>query len=200
MQCVYFYARQHFLSKIFQSCFVVNNDPVSKRSTFIIDEASFVALYNRYWYDALSLARQLIQDDFVAEDIVQNIFISLWKRKDSLRIDQPVGHYIKRSVKFAVAAYIRDRSKKETIPLASLPDVVHTTTDAPLLHRELLSKLTGFIEQLPDQNQKVYHMRFNHALNNPQIASLLGISEKTVRNQLSLALRRIRAYLIKEGY
>lgn len=177
-----------------------NNDPVSKRATFVIDEASFVALYNRYWYESLSFARQLIQDDFVAEDIVQNIFISLWRRKDSLQIDQPVAHYIRRAVKFSVAAYIRDQSRKETIPLSSLEDAVHTDADAPLLYRELLNKLTGFIDQLPDQNQKVYHMRFHHALDNPQIADLLGISEKTVRNQLSLALRRIRAYLVKEGY
>lgn len=179
---------------------MLNNDPVSKRSPFIIDEASFVALYNRYWYDALSLARQLIQDDFIAEDIVQNIFISLWKRKASLQIDQPVAHYIKRAVKFAVAAYIRDQSRKETIPLSSLEDAIHADADAPLLHRELLHKLMRFIGQLPDQNRKVYHMRFNHALDNPQIATLLGISEKTVRNQLSLALSKIRAYLVEEGY
>lgn len=175
-------------------------NPVSQKVPFVINNASFAALYNRYWYEALLLARQLVQDDFIAEDIVQEIFISLWKRKDELQIDQPAGHYIKRSVKFAVAAYIRDKSRKETIPLSLLPDVAQTGTDTPLLHRELLHKLTGFISQLPDQNQKVYHMRFNQALNNLQIADLLGISEKTVRNQLSLALRRIRAFLVKEGY
>lgn len=177
-----------------------NNDSVSQRAPFVIDEISFVALYNHYWYEALLLAKQLVQDDFIAEDIVQNIFISLWKRKDVLEIDQPVGHYIKRCVKFAVAAYIRDKSRRDTIPLSLLPDVACAGADTSLLHRELLHKLTGFISQLPDKNRKVYHMRFNHALNNLQIANLLGISEKTVRNQLSLALRRIRAYLVKEGY
>lgn len=176
------------------------NDPLCPKDTFIIDESSFVMLYNRYWYDAFSFARQLIQDDFIAEDIVQNIFISLWSRKDSLRIDQPIAHYLKRAIKFAVAAYIRDRARKETIPLASLPDVVDGGTDAPLLYSELVTKLSGFIDQLPDQNQKVYHMRYSYAFDNPEIAHLLGISEKTVRNQLSLALRRIRAYLIEEGY
>jgi RNA polymerase sigma factor (sigma-70 family) len=179
---------------------VFNNDTASQKATFVIDETSFVTLYNRYWQEALFLARQLIEDDFIAEDIVQNIFISIWKRKESLQIDQPVAHYINRSVKFAVAAYIRDLSRKETVPLSSLEDAIHADADAPLLHRELLHKLSDFIGQLPDQNQKVYHMRFHHALDNPQIANLLGISEKTVRNQLSIALSRIRAYLVKEGY
>jgi len=179
---------------------VLKNDQAPETASFVINEASFVALYNCYWYEALSFARQLVQDDFIAEDIVQNIFISLWKRKASLQIDQPIAQYIKRAIKFAVATYIRDQSRKGTIPLSSLEDAIHADADAPLLHRELLHKLTHFIRQLPDQNQKVYHMRFHHALDNPQIAILLGISEKTVRNQLSLALRRIRAYLIKEGY
>jgi RNA polymerase sigma-70 factor (ECF subfamily) len=184
----------------YQSCFVFNSDPLPAKVPFVIDEASFNALYNRYWYEALSFAQQLIQDSFIAEDIVQNVFISLWKRKDSLQINQPVAHYLKRAVKLAVAAHIRDTSKKEMVPLASLPDVVYNCSDAPMRHRELVNKLAGFVEQLPDQNQKVYHMRFSHAMDNPQIADVLGISEKTVRNQLSLALKRIRAYLVKEGY
>lgn len=167
---------------------------------FTIDEASFIALYNRYWHEALSLAQQLTQDNFIAEDIVQNVFISIWKRRDSLQINQPVSHYLKRAVKLAVAAHIRDSSRKVSVPLASLPDVVYTCSDAPVRHRELVNKLAGIVETLPDQNQKVYQMRFNHAMDNPQIADVLGISEKTVRNQLSMALKKIRAYLVKEGY
>lgn len=177
-----------------------NNNPQSASAPFIIDEASFITLYNRYWYEALSFAQQLIQDNFIAEDIVQNIFISIWKRRDTLQINQPVAHYIKRAVKLAVATHIRDTSRKEIVPLAALPDVVYNCSDAPMRHRELVSKLAGFVEQLPDQNQKVYHMRFNHSMDNPQIADVLGISEKTVRNQLSIALKRIRAYLVQEGY
>ncbi|SEW40122.1 sigma-70 family RNA polymerase sigma factor [Chitinophaga arvensicola] len=174
-----------------------NEDPVAP---FTIDEASFSALYNRYWYESLNLARQLMQDDFVAEDIVQNIFISLWKRRDTLKIDQPVAHYLKRAVKFAVAAYIRDKTRQDNIHLTAMPASLNAHADAPLLHRELQDKLSNFIEQLPDQNQRVYHMRFHHALDNPQIASILGISEKTVRNQLSMVMKRIRTYLVKEGY
>lgn len=167
---------------------------------FIIDETSFVALYNCYWFEALTFARQLVQDEYVAEDLVQNIFISLWHRKDTLNIQQPVGHYLKRSVKFAVAAYVRDKARKETIELTPLHEPAHANTDDTLLHRELINKLTDIVDGLPEQNQKVYNLRFQHAMDNPQIADMLCISEKTVRNQLSLALKKIRILLVKEGY
>lgn len=167
---------------------------------FIIDEASFIVLYNRYWYESLELARQLLQDDFVAEDLVQNIFISLWKRKDTLKIDQPVGHYLKRAVKFAVATYVRDKTRQDNAYVTAALEELNTLADAPLLHRELQDKLDAFIKQLPHQNQQIYHMRFHQSLNNPQIADILGISEKTVRNQFSLVLKRVRSYLSKEGY
>lgn len=177
-----------------------SNGPASGQASFINDEASFVALYNQYWYEALSFARQLVEDDFVAEDIVQNIFISLWRRKNELSVQQPIAHYLKRSVKFSAAAYLRDRSRKETVSLAIAPEPASAHTDAPLLHHDLVDRLKSIVDQLPEQSQKVYHLRFHHAMDNPQIAGLLRISEKTVRNQLSLALKQIRMYLVKEGY
>ncbi|MCW3465189.1 RNA polymerase sigma factor [Chitinophaga nivalis] len=179
---------------------MTDNNPVFEKTVFIIDETSFVALYNQYWQEALTLARQLLQDDCAAEDIVQNIFISLWKRRAELRITQPIAHYLKRAVKFAAAAYIRDQSRKETISIHTFTPIAAGHTDAALLHKELVCTVNNFVEQLPAQNQKVYQLRFHHALDNPKIAHLLGMSEKTVRNQLSLALKRIRTLLVKEGY
>lgn len=176
------------------------NNELPKEGLKDIDEPKFIDLYNKYWHVALQLARHLVQDSYAAEDIVQNVFISIWRRKDVLQIDGHIEHYLKRAIKLAAVTYIRDNSSKQVFLLASAESPSHSDADNLVLNKELQRKINHFVDQLPSQSRKVYHMRFDEALNNNSISTALGVSEKTVRNQVSITLKRIRLYLREAGY
>lgn len=192
---------------ILNSCSFAANTYALKRSTspkapLEIDYQTFCALYKEYWPKVIRYAKELTKDDALAEDILQRVFISLWERREQLTI-ACVEAYLKRAVKFAVLAELKKKlyAKEDLTESADVVELhANELPDARLCYRELTDMLGTITAVLPKKNQEMFQLRYTEGLDNRQIAEVLEVSEKTIRNQLSLSLKLVRKRLRRVGY
>lgn len=160
--------------------------------------AGFERLYRKHVGKLCRIAHNQVQDIPTAENIVQNVFCSLWERRDTLKLKGPIEHYLVRAVKLATMDHIRTQtSHRQHIQrvLVDQSDVTYRTDDDVAYH-ELLSNVNSLIGQLPKKCREVYELSRKKGLNNKEIASSLFISEKTVEAHLSKALKFLRSQLV----
>jgi len=161
------------------------------------DELAFTEIYNRYWAKLFGVAANKIGSLDEAEEIVQDIFVSLWKRRNDLETISTLGPYLAVSVKYRVIKLLAKRSYQQKYSdyvqhIASLAD---DTTQQWLDFEELRSRLETFVAELPEKCRLVYRLSRESGFSQKQIATELGISEKTVEAHLGKALKTLRARL-----
>lgn len=159
------------------------------------DKQSFEILYNRYWEPLYKSAFYILKDQEACKDIVQNIFIWLWEHRQTQEIHS-LSSYLRVAVKFKVANYIRSGKVRDSLfhELAhfDLPPAVHTPEEIMDL-KELSAVIKNAVTKLPSKCQKIYLLSREEHLSNREIAQRLGISIKTVENQMTIAFRRLRS-------
>jgi RNA polymerase sigma-70 factor (family 1) len=161
------------------------------------DELAFTEIYNRYWTKLFAVAANKISDLDEAEEIVQDIFVSLWKRRSELDTINTLGPYLAVSVKYRVIKVLAKRGHQQkysdyTQHIASLTD---DTTQQWLDFEELRTRLAAFVADLPEKCRLVYRLSRESGFSQKQIATEMGISEKTVEAHLGKALKTLRARL-----
>ncbi|WP_448635390.1 RNA polymerase sigma-70 factor [Pedobacter panaciterrae] len=160
------------------------------------DEQALSALYLRYWDKLLSVACHRLDDPEGAEEVVQDIFFALWKRRASLDIKYTLSTYLAVAVKYRIINLMdkqyRLRNKEKLLP----PIVeIEPSAEEYIFERELWERIEASIKQLPAKCQIVFRMSREKGMSNKQIASELDIAEKTVEAHMSKALRDIRGNL-----
>jgi RNA polymerase sigma-70 factor (family 1) len=161
------------------------------------NEAAFTELYNRYWKFLYALAVSKLKVFSEAEDLVQDIFVDLWKRRMDIHLSSPnLKGYLAVATRYKVIRALANRRRKEahrqTSPQTTLTD--HSTEEF-LRAEELKDQLYGLTTTLPEKCRLVFQLSRYAYLNNKEIARELGISEKTVEMHLSKALRALRTGL-----
>ncbi|MGY0041302.1 RNA polymerase sigma factor [Pedobacter sp. NJ-S-72] len=163
------------------------------------DEAAFNEIYKRYWERLYVAARHRISDSYEAEEIVQDIFCNLWRKRNSFELTKGFQYYFSVAVKFEainrMAKKSRENSvKKEVLVLSS---VIDESTSDQLDFNELQSQLALTIKVLPEKCLLVFKLKHEEGYSQKQIAEELNIAEKTVEAHLSKARKTIR---IRFGY
>jgi RNA polymerase sigma-70 factor (family 1) len=172
-------------------------DPISQPPPFRIDEQSFRQIYLNYWDQVYAVCYHNLNDSEVAKGMVQEIFKSLWERKDELEITTSVERYLVRSAKFKVFEYIRNTtSRREHNEKAFSNHCNHTNcTENEVMYNSLKDKVDILVDTLPCQCRNVYTMSREQGLSNKEIASSLLISERAVEYHISRALSTLKANL-----
>lgn len=165
--------------------------------TFRIDEQSFREIYLQYWDKVYAVCSSNLNDSEVAKGMVQEIFKSLWERKDELEITTSVERYLVRSAKFKVFEYIRNTSSRREHNQKALTNYCNHTccTENEIMYNSLKSKVDTLVDTLPCQCRNVYRMSREQGLTNREIASNLLISERAVEYHISKALSMLKANL-----
>ncbi|HWK03277.1 MAG TPA: sigma-70 family RNA polymerase sigma factor [Puia sp.] len=155
--------------------------------------AAFETLFSRYWNGLYTKACQRV-DKEVAKDLVQEVMTTLWRRRKEIFTfeDGEIGRYLFTAVKYRVishyaytAAEIKNSAVFEMLSDHTPPNSMET--------KELSGLIESEIKQLPARMQQVFRMSREEDLSIADIASRLNISEQTVKNQLTEALKRLRA-------
>ena len=134
-----------------------------------------------------------------AEDLSQDIFLTLWNNRSSLHTINNLKPYLFRISKNAVYRHIertllfRNYQQKETEKY--IPPLESNETDDNIHLKELELLVTMVVEKMPPQRQKIYKMSRESGMNNEEIARELSINKRTVENHLSQALTDIRKAL-----
>lgn len=157
------------------------------------NSAAFEMLFNRYWKELYTKACQRVDKD-VAKDLVQEVMTTLWRRRKDIFTfeDGEIGRYLFTALKYRVishyaytAAEIRNSSLFEV-----LSDHIYSP---PLETKEFSEFIEAEINHLPARMQQVFRMSREEDFSIADIARKLNLSEQTVKNQLTEALKRLRA-------
>ena len=161
------------------------------------DSLAFDELYRRTWKKLYVHAFQKLRDEDLAKDIVQEVFVDFWNKRQ-LRDIQRVEAYLMRAVKFKVI----DRFRKKDFIVEEIEDFAEVLvnsefSDSKLLDDELDKLLHHWIHQLPNKRKEIFLLRYEEDLSTEEIGKLLNISTKTVQNQILNATTFLRSLMQK---
>ena len=156
------------------------------------DEAAFTEIYNRYWKTLLYKAYHILQDKDAAQDIVQNVFLSLWIRRAEVNIKN-LSIYLRQAIRFSVFKAIREMRHDKTFYERLAAVTSDIVTNNPLLFKEQQQIIQQLIDTMPKDCREVFLLSRENNMTYKQIAELLGVSEKTVEKRISKSLQFIRS-------
>lgn len=157
------------------------------------DEA-FVEIYNRYWDKLLAIGYNHARNKETAEEIVQDVFMSLWNRRQSAEIDR-LAAWLATAVKFAVFKSLARENRRKTLLAGQLAEMPTSPDEAIIEAKFLKEYLDGVVAGLPEKCRLVFTYSREHQLSTKEIADTLQLSHKTVESHLTKALKTIRYYL-----
>ncbi len=156
------------------------------------DEGAFTELYIRYWDKLFTIAARKLGNPSEAEEIIQDIFLDLWNRRTTLQINSAVKSYLAVAVKYRVINLLAHKYQVLRFEKEINKNEADYSTTQWLSFEELQERLAALVAQLPEKCRIVFTLSRNEGLSQKQIASRLGIAEKTVESHLSKALRDLR--------
>ncbi len=162
------------------------------------DQRAFKALYERYWTPLWSYASNAMADPGDAEDMVQELFMALWEKRASLRINTSLKAYLFR----ATLNKVIDRADRSKYRLSYLKDLKRTydegnyTTDAGLFEKELVQRFETCVRKMPPKMRTIFTLSRHHMMTHQQISDSLKISRDNVNRQIKNALILLKKSLL----
>lgn len=169
----------------------------SENTIHKLDEVTFEKLFRSHFKGLTWFAVRYVKDIETAREIVQDVFINLWEKRNTIDPTRPVKSYLASSVYNKSLNYIRDNKKfdRDILAFENLyPDASYEQTDR-LITAELDEKIKEAINELPEKCREVFVMSRFQNLKYLEIADKLQISVKTVETQMSKALQHMREKL-----
>jgi RNA polymerase sigma-70 factor (ECF subfamily) len=154
-------------------------------------------LFRRYYPELCRVALRFVINEQEAEDIIQELFVSIWEKRETQRDDLgSVGAYLRRAARNRSLNYLRDR-KRIPVDDVEIPVTIAALeqADAALERSELRAKIHGAIDALPERCRLVFVMSKMEDMSHKEIAGALEISPKTVENQMTRAYKYLRKWL-----
>ncbi len=158
------------------------------------DQAAFTEIYRRFWDKVFAVAFHRLNDQLEAEEVVQDVFFSLWKRRENLAIQYSLNTYLSTAAKYQIISRQRKQYLQQQNSAATLQsnDSGVDSTQLWFSERELKQQLDYHIEQLPEKCRIVFKMSREEFKSYAEIAAELGVSEKTVEAHITRALKILR--------
>jgi RNA polymerase sigma-70 factor (family 1) len=159
------------------------------------DEAAFESIYKKYASDLFRYARKNISTKEDCEEIVQEVFISLWERHGSLRIGS-LRHYLFTMVRYKIIRYFQHRRvKKKYADHFRLFEAVYENAQEEERDSFSLQKVIDkSLAQLPERCQVAVRLRLTENLSNGEIAKRMSITKKTVEVYMFKAFEHFRQF------
>ncbi len=159
------------------------------------NEEALKLLYQQYWQPLFLSAYNVLKDKEACEDIIQEIFIQLWQKRERLNITTSLVAYLFTAARYQVFHQIKKSAGRPEL-FERLEDRFSTDApDIPLYVKDLQERVNTAVDNLPDQCKNIYRLSRDHHFSYKEIADHLQISPKTVENQLSIALKKLRIAL-----
>ena len=166
-------------------------------------DLTYKSLFRRYYPSLIFYASRLLGDE-EAEDVVQDVFVDLWKRKDSLEIGDQIQAFLYRAVYTRALNVLKHRNIQEGY-CAAMEEINQKRAEfyqpyaneviQRIEDRELRKEIHDAINELPDKCKEVFKLSYLHEMKNREIADVLGISLRTVEAHMYKALKYLRRRL-----
>ncbi|MHC1706331.1 MAG: RNA polymerase sigma-70 factor [Bacteroidales bacterium] len=161
------------------------------------NKAAFEKVFRIYYASLCSYASTLSGSYEEAEEIVQDVFFRIWQDKDKLDIQISLKAYLFRAIRNGCLNHIKHEKIKinyarETV---AIQNNTQPAWHHPMESRESQQRVMTAIEKLPSERQKIFRMIRLEERKYKEVAGILGISVKTVENQMGKAMRFLREEL-----
>jgi len=156
------------------------------------DSEALGQLMDRLWAPLVGYSRRILPDGFDPQDVVQEAFVRLWARRTQLREDGSLKALLYTTVRNASLDELRTTRRRQRLQAAG-PQPSRPRTPYENVHGAELQRLAaGAVAQLPEKRQEVFRLVREEGLSYRDTAEVLGLSEQTVANHMSLALADLR--------
>ena len=161
------------------------------------EQSAFRELYDRYWEQLYKKALTRLGNDADAQDAVQEVFISCWRNRKTIEVKESLAPYLYTALKYWIIKKVYRQSQKGIIVPLSTESLEQTelTTEEFLQYKELQHLIADEVSKLPEKMQRIYRLSRIEQLPIALIAEQLKISEQTVKNTITSALKRLREKL-----
>lgn len=157
------------------------------------DENAFECIFERHWQPLYAFVNKMIADQDQTKDVLQNTFLEVWKRKETLYTDDSILPFLIKVAKNEVITLFRKdkvRLTGDEILISNLQR--EGLTDDKLLATELQGAIESELIKMPVNMRKCFHLSRYEQKSIKDIAAELLLSEQTVKNNISEALKRLR--------
>lgn len=169
------------------------------------NKSAFEELYRRYFQVLFSYGKRVTQDEDLVNDAIQDLFVDLWRTRNSLSQAQSVRFYLFSSLRRKIHRAIKqdhlnsedlEAISEEFLPTQSSPETSFSNSEEMFIKTE---QLNSWLSQIPPRQNEALVLRYYHNLEYSEIASILNIKEQTARNLVQKALfvlRKLAIYFI----
>ena len=159
-------------------------------------EEAFDTMFRSWYAPLVRAAEAMLRDRAAAEEVVQDMMLALWRRRESLVVDESLRAYLYRATRNRALNHLRrQRVEQRGEPYAGDRNATASIADSALGERELAEAIRDAVTSLPPRCREVFQLSRTHGLTYAEIATTLGISVKTVEVQMGKALRVLRERL-----
>ncbi len=163
------------------------------------DKSAFEMVFRTYYRNLCAYANQIIYDLDNSEEVVQEMFFQLWQKKEFLFIETSLKSYLFRAVHNSCLNHIKHNKIKQAYSNSFIHQNETSGSQYLLDESEELQVMIGkAVEKLPPERKKVFMMIRYEERKYQEVADILGISVKTVENQMGKAMQFLREAL--KGY
>jgi RNA polymerase sigma-70 factor (family 1) len=165
------------------------------------DESAFTEIYNHFYHSIFSFCKYLLPTIEDARDMTAQIFILLWEKRETLDSYKNCRAFLFLNARNKCFNFLRNQKARSAID-KEIGDFTLSEQRSILfseIESELITRIREELEKLPDYYRQILKLSYYQGYNNQEIADILQISEKTVRNAKSIALKTIKIVLLSRN-
>lgn len=154
----------------------------------------FEEIYRLYFKMVYGICYSTTQNKDLSQNMTQDIFLSLWKRRENLQIKVPIKYYLARAAKLTLMEYYRTQkthNKHKKIIEQRYTEEDNSTEDS-ILFNELQQEVNSLVEKLPKRGRSIFKLSREKGMTNKEIAKTLDISEKGVEYHMTKTISQLR--------
>lgn len=158
------------------------------------DESAFNDLFQHFFPGLLSYSTSILKSQHVAEEVVEDVFAKLWENRSTITAVNNISYYLYKAVRYASINAIERQKKYKSLSLDDIGDSItfeYTCSESALISKENCQKVSEAINLLPPKCRLIFRLIKEEGMKYKKVAQLLNISEKTVENQMNIAIKKL---------
>lgn len=161
------------------------------------DKNAFATVYNNYQKKIFYFIFSITKSEYATEEILQNVFINIWDNKHKIDMSKSFNSFVYTIAKNLTYNFLREVAHRDSLKKELWKRIKHLKkhTENDIIFKEYSDIVEDIIDSLPNQKKAIYILSKQEGKSNSEIADLLGITEKTVKNHLWKTMQTIREQL-----
>jgi len=160
------------------------------------NKMAFSILFDRYSDILFRFIQKRIESIPDVEDIIQEVFISMWNRRSKIEVGDSIYPYLFKAAKYEMIDWLIKSEKRnrhlDYLEVNKDQYLIGNTSEDELIAKELARLLENEMSRMPDTMRSVFRLSRSEDMSIKDIANQLSLSEQTVKNNVSMALNRLK--------